>query len=113
MKVRGGNPATRLKKASPPLCVDLIASRISFTDDVVFNVLRRSEFESDPVSAVAVVPVAANDDGDSKLDPPSLETLDDERHISRGGGDKRETPWLTPSEVLMSVFSFCKKQTTV
>ena len=62
-------------------------------DDVVFSVLRCSGFESDPLS-VATVPDADkdDDDGDSKLDPPSLDTLEVERKISLGGGERSGKP---------------------
>lgn len=62
-------------------------------DDVVFSVLRCSWFESDPLS-VATVPDADkdDDDGDSKLDPPSLDTLEVERKISLGGGERSGKP---------------------
>ena len=62
-------------------------------DDVVFNVLRWSGFESDPVSFVAVPDAAKDDeDGDSKLEPPSLETFEVERKISLGGGERSGSP---------------------
>ena len=62
MNVSGGNPGIRLKNVNPPACVALMASRISLTDEVVFNVFRCSDDElSDP----APFSVRAKELGDS------------------------------------------------
>ena len=53
MKVRGGSPGILLKKVNPPEFEDLIASRISLTDEVVFNELRFAESDPDPLSDAA------------------------------------------------------------
>ena len=64
INVNGGSPGILLKKVRPPEFVALIASKISLTEEVVFNEFRFSEAESeaDPLLSVAE---AAKEEGDS------------------------------------------------